>query len=250
MRTILKLAIVAVAAMSLNACCECGKPKFNAKEYAERRTEKLDEIVDLTDAQEKEVYAVYLAQGKEIQKSLKNIKKECPEGKKAECKKAECDKAKCEKPCDKKCDKATCDKKAECKKAECDKAKCEKPCDKKCDKAACDKKAECKKAECDKAECDKAKCEKAKCEKPCDKKCDKVACDKKAECKKAECGKKPIRRHVISPEVRKANIDRIRGILTPEQNAKFKEHLKARRQCAPEGRQCIPTPKPACPATK
>ena len=182
MRTILKLAIVAVAAMSLNACCECGKPKFNAKEYAERRTEKLDEIVDLTDAQEKEVYAVYLAQGKEIQKSLKNIKKECPEGKIADCKKAECDKAKCEKPCDKKCDKA--------------------------------------------------------------------ACDKKAECKKAECGKKPIRRHVISPEVRKANIDRIRGILTPEQNAKFKEHLKARRQCAPEGRQCIPTPKPECPATK
>ncbi len=217
MRTILKLAIVAVAAMSLNACCECGKPKFNAKEYAERRTEKLDEIVDLTDAQEKEVYAVYLAQGKEIQKSLKNIKKECPEGKKAECKKAECDKAKCEKPCDKKCDKVacdkvTCDKKAECKKAECDKAKCEK---------ACDKKAECKKADC-----------------------------KKVECKRAECGKKPIRRHVISPEVRKANIDRIRGILTPEQNAKFKEHLKARRQCAPEGRQCIPTPKPACPATK
>ena len=221
MRTILKLAIVAVAAMSLNACCECGKPKFNAKEYAERRTEKLDEIVDLTDAQEKEVYAVYLAQGKEIQKSLKNIKKECPEGKIADCKKAECDKAKCEKPCDKKCDKAACDKKAECKKAECDKAKCEKPCDKKCDKAACDKKAECKKADC-----------------------------KKAECKKAECGKKPIRRHVISPEVRKANIDRIRGILTPEQNAKFKEHLKARRQCAPEGRQCIPTPKPECPATK
>ena len=126
MRTILKLAIVAVAAMNLNACCECGKPKFNAKEYAERRTEKLDEIVDLTDAQEKEVYAVYLAQGKEIQKSLKNIKKECPEGKKAECKKAECDKAKCEKPCDKKCDKATCDKKAECKKADCKKAECKK----------------------------------------------------------------------------------------------------------------------------
>ena len=279
MNVILKLAIVAAAAMSMSACCECDKPKFNAKEYAERKTERLDKIVDLTDAQEKEVYAVYLAQGKEIQKNIKTLKKECgdvkcPDGKKAECKKAEC-----EKPCAKKaeCKKAECDKPC-AKKAECKKAECDKPCAKKaeCNKP-CAKKAECKKAECDKAKCDKpcakkaeckkAECDKAKCDKPCAKKaeCDKAKCDKpcakKAECKKAECkdgckhnhiakGKHHRRPEMLSRESRKANRDLIRGILTPEQGEKLKEHYAKRHQCAPNAKQCVPTPKTDCKEVK
>lgn len=143
MKTILKLTLTALAVMSFSACGKCDKPKFNAKEYAERKVERLDNIVELTDAQEKEIYNIYLAQGKEIKKNLKNAKKECcdvkcPDSKQAECAKP-CDKPACDKKCDKACDKP-CDKKAECKK-ECAKP-CNKPaCEKKCDKkAACDKK--------------------------------------------------------------------------------------------------------------
>lgn len=254
MNVILKLAIMAAATMSMNACCECDKPKFNAKEYAERKTERLDKIVDLTDAQEKEVYAVYLAQGKEIQKNIKTLKKECgdvkcPDAKKAECKKAECKKAECDKPCAKKaeCKKAECDKPC-AKKAECKKAECNKPCA---------KKAECKKAECDKpcakkAECKKAECDKAKCDKPC---------AKKAECKKAECkdgckhnhiakGKHHRHPEMLSRESRKANRDLIRGILTPEQGEKLKEHFAKRHQCAPNAKQCVPTPQTDCKEVK
>ena len=193
MKTLKTLAIV--AATILLASCSCGQKecKFNAKKYAECKTEKLDKIVDLDDAQEKAVYAVYLKEGKAIASKIK------------ECKKAECTK-----PCDKKCDKPACDKKAECNKA-CDKkAECTKPCDKKCDKPACDKKVGCKKQAC-KATCEEIgailtpaqkealkanckPCKKAECEKPCTKaECNK-ACDKKAECnkpceKKTECNK-------------------------------------------------------------
>ena len=120
MKTIQKLTIAAVAIVSMNSCCaQNDKPKFDAKEYAKHKTERIDNIVELSDAQEKEVYALYLAQGKEIKKNIKAAKKECGEMKRPDCKKAEgCDKAKCDKPCPKK---------AEC----CDKAKCDKPCPKK-----------------------------------------------------------------------------------------------------------------------
>lgn len=217
MKTLKTLALV--AATVLLASCSCGQKecKFNAKKYAECKTEKLDQIVDLDDAQEKAVYAVYLKEGKAIASKIK------------ECKKAEC-----AKPCDKKCDKPACEKKAECNKA-CDKkAECTKPCEKKCDKPACEKKAECNKdcnkpcdkkvgckkqackatceeigailtpaqkealkancKPCKKAECEKPCAKKEECTKPCDKKCDKTACDKKVECnkpceKKTECTK-------------------------------------------------------------
>lgn len=211
-----RILMFVVAMATLTACCgECDKPKFNAKEYAERKTERLDKIVDLTDAQEKEVYATYLAQGKEIKKNIKAAKKMCGEMKrpdcapKPECQKAECDKAKCDK--------------AECQKAECDKAKCDKKAE--CDKAKCDKKAEC----CKKAECDKAKC------------------DKKAECKPQH----KERRHpnFVTHEMRKATFAKISKILTPEQYAKLKAHQAKRHNCRPEGKKCMPTP--ACaPAEK
>ena len=89
MKTIVRLALVAAAAVAITSCnAKCDK--FNAKEYAQHKTERLDQVVDLTDAQEKEVYALYLEQGKTISKRIKNM-----------------DKADCTKP--------ACDKKAECK---------------------------------------------------------------------------------------------------------------------------------------
>ncbi len=224
-----RILMFVVAVATLTACCgENDKAKFNAKEYAERKTERLDKIVDLTDAQEKEVYSTYLAQGKEIKKNIKAAKKMCGEMKhpdctpKAECKKAECKKAECDKA---NCKKAECNK-ANCKKAECDKAKC--------NKAKCDK-AECKKAECDKTKCDKNECKKAEC--------------KKAECKKAECkpqhkGRKP-HPNFVTPQMRKATGESLSKILTPEQNAKLKEHRAKRHNCCPDGKQCMPTPDPA-----
>ena len=229
MKTIQKLTIAAVAIVSMNSCCaQNDKPKFDAKEYAKHKTERIDNIVELSDAQEKEVYALYLAQGKEIKKNIKAAKKECGEMKRPDCKKAEgCDKAKCDKPCPKKaegCDKAKCDKpcpkKAEC----CDKAKCDKPCPKKaecCDKAKCDQPCP-KKAEC---------CDKAKCDKPC---------PKKGECAKPH---KPMRRHhFVSPESKKATFEKLNTILTPEQSAKLKElHTKRHSHCS-GGKECIPTP--------
>ena len=166
MKAIQKVLIAAAAVLAMTACSAQDKPKFNEKEYAERKTERIDAIVDLTDAQEKEVYAVYLQQGQEIKKHIKAMKKEAcdmkrPDGKKADCKKAECDQANCDKKADCKKDCATCDKKADCKKADCTKD-CKKG---ECDKANCTKKAECKKAECKKAECKKAECAKAACPK-------------------------------------------------------------------------------------
>lgn len=226
-----RIVLLAVAVATLSACCENDKPKFDAKEYAERKTERLDKIVDLTDAQEKEVYSLYLAQGKEIKKNIKAAKNECGDVKHPDCKKAECKKAEC--------DKAKCDKKAECKKAECNKAKCNKA---ECKKAECDK-AKCNKPECKKAECDKAKCNKAEC--------DKAKCNK-AECKKAECKpqhKHHRRPHFVTPEMRKATLEQIKALLTPEQCDKLKEHRAKRHNCCPDGKQCMPTP--ACtPAAK
>ena len=204
MKTIQKLTLAVVAIAAMTACTQNDKTKFDAKEYAERKTERLDKIVDLSDAQEKEVYALYLAQGKEIKENIKTLKKECGEMKKPDCKKAEgCKKAECEKPCAKKaeCTKA-CDKKAECAKA-CDKAKCEKPC--------------AKKAECAKA------------------------CDKKAECKQGhKHHKKHFRRHsLVSPERKKATFEQLGTILTPEQSAKLREH-HARRHTCNQNKQCVP----------
>lgn len=215
MRMFQKFLVAAVASAALVSCGQCDKPKFDVKEYAKHKTERLDKIVDLSDAQEKEVYALYLEQGKEAKKNFKAFQKECANMKQPDCKKAECSK-----PINK----------AECKKAECNKA--------------CDKKAECNKAECNKA-CDKkAECKKAECNKPC---------DKKAECKKAECSNAPLQnkpkvqqhRHrpaLVSPESKKATIEKIGKILTPEQNAKLKEHHAKRhahrhdkRACAPNG---------------
>ena len=145
MKAIKKLLVVAVAGATLTACCgQCDKPKFDAKEYAKHKTERIDKIVELTDAQQSEVYALYLEQGKEMKKNIKAFTKECANMKQPDCKKAECGKP--------------CPPKPECKKGECDKAKCK----------ACPKKAECKKAECNK---------------PCAPKCDKP-CPPKPECGK------------------------------------------------------------------
>lgn len=222
MKTIQKLTLAVVAIAAMTACTQNDNTKFDAKEYAERKTERLDKIVELSDAQEKEVYALYLAQGKEIKENIKTLKKECGEMKKPDCKKAEgCKKAECEKPCAKK---------AECKKA-CDKAKCEKPCA---------KKAECAKA-CDKAKCDKPCAKKAECAKACDKaKCDKP-CNKKAECKQGhKHHKKHFRRHsLVSPESKKATFEKLGTILTPEQSAKLREH-HARRHTCNQNKQCVP----------
>ena len=183
MKTIVRLALVATAAVAITSCnAKCDK--FNAKEYAQHKTERLDQVVDLTDAQEKEVYALYLEQGKTISKRIKNMDKaDCTKpacDKKAECKKVECDKkadctkkADCNKvECKKDC--ATCDKKAECKKGDCTKKA-------DCKKAECTKKAECKKADCKKADCTKGECKKAECTKKADCKKDCATCDKKAE---------------------------------------------------------------------
>ena len=145
MKAIKKLLVVAVAGATLTACCgQCDKPKFDAKEYAKHKTERIDKIVELTDAQQSEVYALYLEQGKEMKKNIKAFIKECANMKQPDCKKAECGKP--------------CPPKPECKKGECDKAKCD----------ACPKKAECKKGECNK---------------PCAPKCDKP-CPPKPECGK------------------------------------------------------------------
>lgn len=232
MKTIQKLTLAVVAIAAMTACTQNDKPKFDAKEYAERKTERLDKIVDLSDAQEKEVYALYLAQGKEIKENIKTLKKECGEMKKPDCKKAEgCKKAECNKPCAKK---------SECKKA-CDKAKCEKPCDKaKCDKP-CAKKAECNKP-CNKPKCDKPCAKKAECAKACDKKaeCNKP-CVKKAECKQGhKHHKKHFRHHsLVSPERKKATFEQLGTILTPEQSAKLREHHAKRHMCN-QNKQCVP----------
>lgn len=139
MKAIMKLALAAVAVLAMSSCGNDKTNKFDVKEFAERRTERIDQIVDLTDAQEKEIKAIFLEEGKVIKKQIKEMKKQgCdmkrPDGKKADCKKAECDKANCTK--------------GECKDGKCDKAEC--------------KKADCKKAECDKANCTKAECKDAK----------------------------------------------------------------------------------------
>lgn len=226
---------VAAAGMLALVSCQNNDCKFNAKEYAERKTDKIDQIVELDDAQEKAVYAIYLEEGKQIKENIKAWEKQKGEMKHPDCKgpKAECDKK-------------ACDKKAECKKAECDKVECTKKAD--CKKAECTKKAECKKAECTKATCDKkAECKKAECNKvACDKKaeCKKAECDKKADCKKAECGQPtPPRhhRHMINPKVRKETFQKIDALLTPEQQAKLKEHFAQRKACAPKAEQCCPT---------
>ncbi len=105
MKTIFRLALVAVASFALTSCdAKCDK--FNAKEYAQHKTERLDQVVNLTDAQQKEVYALYLEQGKEIAGHIKALKK-----------------VECDKPA---CDKKDCTKKAECKKVDCKKAECDK----------------------------------------------------------------------------------------------------------------------------
>ena len=232
MKAIMKLALAAVAVLAMSSCGNDKTNKFDVKEFAERRTERIDQIVDLTDAQEKEIKAIFLEEGKVIKKQIKEMKKQgCdmkrPDGKKADCKKAECDKAECKKAeCkDGKCDKAEC-KKADCKKAECDKANCTKgECkDGKCDKAEC-KKADCKKADCKKAECDKANCT-------------------KAECKDAKCNKKIAHRKFHfrpNPAGKKVLYEKISKVLTPEQTAKLKEHHAQRCMQAPKAQECCPS---------
>ena len=204
MKTFRILAIAAAGVMMMS--CAQNECKFNAKEYAERKTEKLDEIVSLDDAQEKAVYAVYLKQGKQIQKEIKSCKKhegevKCPDKQHG----PKCDKkAECNKPCDKK---------AECAK----KAECDKPCDK---KAECTKKAECNK--------------------PCDKKAE---CAKKAECNKPH---RHPHLNAASREARKAVRQEINALLTPEQQALLKEHYQQRKSCAPKAPKCCPTPNAEC----
>ncbi len=219
----LALAVMAIAAFT--SCASKNECKFNEKEYAERKTAHLNEIVNLTDEQQKEIYNIFEAQGLEIKENIKNMK--CN---KAECKKAECDKAACEKKAECKkaeCDKAACEKKAECKKAE-------------CDKAACEKKAECKKAECDKANCEKkAECNKAEC--------DKANCDKKAACDKKHHHRK---HHMVSPEKMKETFEKINAVLTPEQQEALKAHHANRRNCAASMKECCPNGGAEAPAAK
>ena len=204
MKTFRILAIAAAGVMMMS--CAQNECKFNAKEYAERKTEKLDEIVSLDDAQEKAVYAVYLKQGKQIQKEIKSCKKhegevKCPDKQHG----PKCDKkAECNKPCDKK---AECTKKAECNKP-------------------CDKKAECAK--------------KAECNKPCDKKAE---CAKKAECNKPH---RHPHLNAASREARKAVRQEINALLTPEQQALLKEHYQQRKSCAPKAPKCCPAPNAEC----
>ncbi|MBP3439788.1 MAG: hypothetical protein J6K24_00855 [Tidjanibacter sp.] len=246
----LALAVMAIAAFT--SCASKNECKFNEKEYAERKTAHLNEIVNLTDEQQKEIYNIFEAQGLEIKENIKNMK--CNE---AECKKAECDKAACEKKAECKkaeCDKANCEKKAECKKAQCDKVNCEKKAECKkaeCDKAACEKKAECKKAECDKAacekkaECNKAECDKANCEKKAE--CDKANCDKKAACDKKHHHRK---HHMVSPEKMKETFEKINAVLTPEQQEALKAHHANRRNCAASMKECCPNGGAEAPAAK
>ena len=204
MKTFRILAIAAAGVMMMS--CAQNECKFNAKEYAERKTEKLDEIVSLDDAQEKAVYAVYLKQGKQIQKEIKSCKKhegevKCPDKQHG----PKCDKkAECNKPCDKK---AECTKKAECNKP-------------------CDKKAECAK--------------KAECNKPCDKKAE---CAKKAECNRPH---RHPHLNAASREARKTVRQEINALLTPEQQALLKEHYQQRKSCAPKAPKCCPTPNAEC----
>ncbi len=208
MKTIFRLALVAVASFALTSCdAKCDK--FNAKEYAQHKTERLDQVVNLTDAQQKQVYALYLEQGKEIAGHIKALKK------------VECDKPACDK-------KADCTKKADCKKAEC-------------------KKVDCKKADCKKAECKKVDCKKADCKKDCAT-CDKKAECKKADCtKKAECNKvcdknrRPHHRPMVNPEAFKAHIKKLAAILTPEQMELLKASKAKRFECAPKTGECCPT---------
>ncbi len=259
MKLFKNIALAALAIVAFASCNAQQAPKFDAKEYAQRKTDRIDQVVDLTDAQQKEVYNLFLEQGKQIKKNIKEFKKECgevkcPDGKRVkcdkpadctkECKKAECDKAakcdkvKCQQKAECKGDCATCERRAECKKADCDKkaeckkAECTKDCKKaecKGDCATCDKKAECKK-ECKKAECDKA----AKCDK-------KAACDKAAKCDKA---RRPHRHHHgINPEEMKALYGKISAILTPEQVELLKAHRAQRFHCAPNAEQCCPSEK-------
>ena len=248
-----QLALVVVAAVWMSSCSAQNEPKFNAKEYAKFKTEKLDKLVELTDAQEMEVYALYLEQGKQIKKGIKEMKKDACGQKKAACDKGKCDKPACDKPaCDKaKCDKPACDKKAnctkECKKAECKKdcakkAECTKECKKDC-KVVCEKKAECKKECTKKAECQKDCAKKAECKKAA---CDKAKCDKKANCdKKAKCDKaaKP-RRPRVNPAERKAFFEKMNTILTPEQQQTLKTKMmerRARRGVPSQAPQCAPS---------
>lgn len=250
MKLFKNIALAALAIVAFASCNAQQAPKFDAKEYAQRKTDRIDQVVDLTDAQQKEVYNLFLEQGKQIKKNIKEFKKECgevkcPDGKRAkcdkpadctkECKKAECDKAakcdkvKCQQKAECKGDCATCERRAECKKADCDKkAECKKA-ECKGDCATCDKKAECKK-ECKKAECDKA----AKCDK-------KATCDKAAKCDKA---RRPHRHHHgINPEEMKALYGKISAILTPEQVELLKAHRAQRFHCAPNAEQCCPSEK-------
>ena len=205
MKTLRTLAVMAAAA-TLLCSCEQNECKFNAKEYAERKTEKLDKIVELDDAQEKAVYAIYLKEGKHIQKYIKESKKE-----KCDAKHPDHRGPKCDKPCAKK-------------------AECDKPCAK-----PCDKKAECKEA----PKCDKPCAKKAECDKPCAK-----PCDKKAECKEAPKCYKPAPRHghFANREAHKAFRDEVKAVLTPEQQEALKEHFKTRRERAHKAPKCCPTP--------
>ncbi|MDY3978859.1 MAG: hypothetical protein SOZ00_02435 [Tidjanibacter sp.] len=122
MRTILKLSLAACAALTMVSCCGNGQPecKFSAKDYAEKKTSRLNDIVSLDSKQEKEVYNLYLAQAKTIGKIIKEATAEAPKGDRPRRGKGECpkgQKAECGKPCGQK---------AECGRGECPKG--DKPC--------------------------------------------------------------------------------------------------------------------------
>lgn len=264
MRT-LNLLTIAAALVLMSSCDANDTCKFNAKEYAERKTERLDKLVELTDAQEKEVYSLYIEQGKQIKKDIKNMKKEGFEGKrpdkcepKANCtKRAECPKAaECEKRANGECPKVKgdCTKKAECPKA----AECEKRANGECPKVKgeCTKKAECPKAaECTKkAECPKVKgeCPKGKGEFRRVEKCAKAPnCNQpKADCpkvKEGECGKpnREVRRprhprNMVTPEAHKQFAEKLNAILTPEQQQILQQKRAERKQqCTPQPECCV-----------
>ena len=51
---------------------------------------------------------------------------------------------------------------------------------------------------------------------------------------------RPHRPELVSPESKRATFEKLGTILTPEQNAKLKEHYAKRHACRPDKKACTP----------
>lgn len=258
MKNLLKFSVIALAALTMASCCNRNECKFSAKEYAKRETAKLNDIVKLDASQEKAVYSLYLEQGKNIQKAIK-------EGRKHDGDMKRPDRAPQGSECGPKMNCASCDQAADCVKEGMAAAKPEgkpdavKPAGKGC--------PECTKAECCKAECKgdckdcpkvagKPECCQAECKGEC-KDCPKVA--GKPECE-VNCMMKGGHGHrpMISREERQEFRQKLNTILTPEQQALLKSACAKRHACRNIPEQAEATPaaetqpaaQQAAPATK